>query len=76
MNLTTLKDRKKTGKEIKTESWNGLGLGSVQISGIQTLGIEGSEASHSALYWTLTETTVALIGHILNVCISIPQRGE
>lgn len=41
MNLTTLKDRKQTGKEIKTQSWNGVGLGGVQLSGIQTLGREG-----------------------------------
>lgn len=33
MHLTTLKDGKKTKKETKTESGNGLSLGSVQTSG-------------------------------------------
>lgn len=51
MILMTLRDKNKTDKETQAESENGLGLGGVQMSEIQTLGREGREtpqASHSA----------------------------
>ena len=55
-----LKDKNKTDKETQAESENGLGLGDVQKSEIQTLGREGREtpqASHSAQCQALMETT-------------------